>query len=163
MSHASQVLLPCCLRSIIVVLSSWRSLSFSFPQLVFPSRILYQHDRWSTSDVTQRGVRTPNHCCSGKSSKHTYCVCVCVCVCVGGGGAKVYSRQCACAILSFVSCVTLNFYTLPHKRHDVREKVTVREMCVLIFCTAFVSTFLVSKNWTICECVCKVLVVLVRF
>jgi hypothetical protein len=38
--------------------------------------------------------------------------------------------QCACAILSSVTCSGLQYFpTLSHKRHDFREKVTEHEMC----------------------------------
>ena len=59
------------------------------------------------------------------------------------------------------------FSTLSHKRHDLREKVVDREMCVLILATTFTETFpfarrsqrdiVINVHWSSC----KVLVILV--
>jgi hypothetical protein len=45
--------------------------------------------------------------------------------------------QCACAMLSSVTCLALQYFsTLFHKRNDFRKKkVTEQTMCVLIFST----------------------------
>jgi hypothetical protein len=52
----------------------------------------------------------------------------------------ISSMQCACAIQYF--------YTLSHKRHDLRQKVFEGKMCVLIFSTVFVWNIALSKkNW----------------
>ena len=59
--------------------------------------------------------------------------------------------QCACAILSYVACSAVQYFsTLSHKRHDLRKKKNVigRKICVLIFSTTFVrNIFYYKKNW----------------
>ena len=47
--------------------------------------------------------------------------------------------QCACAILSSVSCPDLYYFsTLSHKRYNFRKKNTEYKICVLIFSATFV-------------------------
>jgi len=47
--------------------------------------------------------------------------------------------QCACAILSSVACLAVQYFSLlSHKRHDLKKKVTEHQICVLIFCTSFI-------------------------
>jgi len=49
------------------------------------------------------------------------------------------SMQCACAILSYVACPALQYFsTLSHKRHDFRGKKLLNiRMCFLKFSTTF--------------------------
>ena len=49
----------------------------------------------------------------------------------------VYSMQCACAVVSSVACLALQYFlNLSHKQHDFLKNVkNVIETCVLIFCT----------------------------
>jgi len=51
-------------------------------------------------------------------------------------------------IFSSVAFMVLpHFSTLSHKRHDFRKKkVTERKMCVLIFSTSLVETFLIVRR-----------------
>jgi hypothetical protein len=55
--------------------------------------------------------------------------------------------QYACAILSSVVClVLLYFFTLSHKRRDLRRKVIENKMCVLIFSTNLPETFPILRR-----------------
>jgi hypothetical protein len=56
--------------------------------------------------------------------------------------------QCACAILSFVACPALQYFsTLSHERHDFRKKKNTK--CVFIFSTTFVWNISHSEEkWT---------------
>jgi hypothetical protein len=47
------------------------------------------------------------------------------------GFADLQTTRCCCRLLQY-------FYTFPHKRNDIRKKVTERIMCVLIFSTTFI-------------------------
>jgi len=51
-------------------------------------------------------------------------------------------------VFSSLACMVLPYYsTLSHKRHDFRgEKNTERKMCVLIFSTTMVETFLIVRR-----------------
>jgi len=62
---------------------------------------------------------------------------------------SVSSMQCACTILSFVACPTLQYFpTLSHKQHDFPKNITEYKICVLIFCTTCISDVPHSKkNW----------------
>ena len=82
--------------------------------------------------------------------------------------------QCACAMLSSVACLTLQYFsTLSHKRHDFRKKkkVTEHKTRVLSFSTNLCATFIVLrrterdviKNVYRSAAACKVAVILVRF
>jgi hypothetical protein len=58
--------------------------------------------------------------------------------------------QCACVLLTSVACPALQYFsTVPHKRHDFREKNVIEcEMFVLIFSTTFFwNIFHSKKNW----------------
>jgi hypothetical protein len=64
---------------------------------------------------------------------------VCVCVC-----SLSYS---ACNVHMSVACLPLPYFpTLSHKEHDFLIKVIEHKMCVLIFCTTFVQTFLIVRR-----------------
>ena len=78
--------------------------------------------------------------------------------------------HCACAIFSSVVCPGVPFFsTLFHKRHDFRKKITKPKMCVLIYSTTFVETFLILRRKerdtikNVHRSSCKVRVILVRF
>ena len=50
-------------------------------------------------------------------------------------------------VVSSVACSALPYFsTVSHKRHDIREKATEHKMCILIFCTVFVSNISHSKK-----------------
>jgi hypothetical protein len=69
-----------------------------------------------------------NRCCSGKAISITYSECV-----------FLSSMECACAILSYLACPALQYFsTLSQKQHDFRKKVTKNKMCVFTFSTSFV-------------------------
>ena len=62
-----------------------------------------------------------------------------VCVC----SLRCTSMQCACAILSPVTCPTLQYFPKLSYINDTiferkKKKVTEHKMCVSIFCTTFV-------------------------
>jgi len=79
--------------------------------------------------------------------------------------------QCACAILSSVSCAALEYFsTYSHKRHDFRKRGLDYKMCVLIFSTTFVRNIWYYKEniarydqKNVYWASCKVSVILVRF
>ena len=59
---------------------------------------------------------------------------------------ELFRMQYACAIMSFVTCPALQYFTtLSHKRHDYRRNGTELKMCVLILSTALPETFLTKK------------------
>jgi hypothetical protein len=50
-------------------------------------------------------------------------------------------------ILSSVACLAVpHFFTLSHIRHDFKQKITERKICVWIFCTALPPKFLILKR-----------------
>ena len=77
--------------------------------------------------------------------------------------------QCACAILSTVTCPALQYIsTLSPKRHDFRRKVTEDQMRVLFLSTTFLRTFLILRRTERAMIknayfsLCKVRVIIVR-
>jgi hypothetical protein len=74
-------------------------------------------------------VERSRKCCFlGKAISITYYECMSV--------ALVIQYECACAVLSFVACSALQYFsTLSHNRNDFWIKVTEYKMCVLIFST----------------------------
>jgi hypothetical protein len=76
-------------------------------------------------------ARSYNHCCSGKATSITYSGCVCL--------------QSACAVLSSVACLAVQFSTLPHKQHDFQKKKLLNIKYVLNFSTTFA--------WNISHCI----------
>ena len=50
-------------------------------------------------------------------------------------------------ILSSVACLAVPyFFALSHIRHDFKQKITEYKICVLIFCTALFSKFLILRR-----------------
>ena len=71
---------------------------------------------------------------------YVFWVCVCTLLC---------NMECAFAILSFVACPTLQYFsTLSHKRHDFRKKkkVLYNTNCVLIFSTTLSGIFCLQRR-----------------
>jgi len=70
-----------------------------------------------------------------------------VCVCVFVDLVIQYTKRMHRIILSFVACPAVPYFsTLSYKRHDFREKVIERKMCVLIFSTNCVWNISHSKK-----------------
>ena len=104
-------------------------------------------------------ARSRNQICSGKAviiAHFGACTRVnqrvCVWVWLHGRGrvlsrvwTYLFSMQRACAIFA-AFLAPPHFLTLPHKRHDFRKKITEHKMCVLIFCTRFISKISYSKE-----------------
>jgi len=89
-------------------------------------------------DVTLSRVRATIVAVEKRWLLHSLSVCIC--------SLKISSMQCACAMLSSVACPALHFFTLSHKRHEYRKKVTEHKMCVLILSTNFVWNISYSKK-----------------
>jgi len=89
-------------------------------------------------DVTLSRVRATIVAVEKRWLLHSLSVCIC--------SLKISSMQCACAMLSSVACPALHFFTLSHKRHEYRKKVTEHKMCVLILSTNFVWNISHSKK-----------------
>jgi hypothetical protein len=90
-----------------------------------------------TGNVRNVEACSCNHCCSGKAL-HILSVCL---------WPLVSSMQCTCAILSFVACPALQYFsTSPHKRHDFRGGVIEHKMRALIFSKTFVWNISHSKK-----------------
>ena len=108
-----------------------------------------QQDRQCTYDVTLRRVR--ELLLRWETSKYYIIVCVRAPAFLFMG-ARAPVHACACIALliqrvtrmrrnasSFMAFqVLLNSWTLSHKRHDFRKKVTEHKMCVLMFSTTFI-------------------------
>jgi hypothetical protein len=129
----------------------WKYLLFYFRIFLKVSRHLtflwFYTNKTGNVRITQQCGGSRNYCCSRKTVSYlSVCVCVCVCVvcvCVCAPsrvGACTCSARVALLIqhatrmyhiaLSFVvSLSPPHLSTLPHKRHDFREKVTEHEMC----------------------------------
>ena len=55
--------------------------------------------------------------------------------------------QCACATLSSVACLAIQYFsTLSHKRHELKKKVNERNMYVLIFLQLLSGTFTILRT-----------------
>ena len=55
--------------------------------------------------------------------------------------------QCACVILSSVTCPAVLYFSISHRRHEFRGGGDIEhKMCVLISCTAFVCSSTRSKK-----------------
>jgi hypothetical protein len=79
-------------------------------------------------------ARSCNSCCSGKALSIINSECAFV--------ALGIHMQCACATLSSVACLALQYFsTLFQKRHDFRKKVVKREICVLTSSITFVKNY----------------------
>jgi len=53
--------------------------------------------------------------------------------------------QCACAVLSSVACLALQYFsTFSHKRRDFKNKKVLNIQCVLIFSTAFITNDMIK-------------------
>ena len=67
-------------------------------------------------------------------------------------------------ILSCVACLAVQYSpTLPHKRHDIRRKVTEQKMSVLSETVHILRRIQQHTVTNVNMCSCKVIVVLVRF
>jgi len=86
-------------------------------------------------------ARSRYHCCHIKAIIVTYSDCVCVAL-------DTHHAMCMrCIILSPVAYVVLPYFsTLLHKRYDLREQVIEHKICVLIFSTTLVQTFLILRK-----------------
>ena len=76
-------------------------------------------------------ARSRNRCCRGKAASITYSECVSVTLVIQH--AKRMRRVTFCGLPG-----STIFSHISHKRHDFREKVIERKMCVLILSTNFV-------------------------
>jgi len=99
-----------------------------------------EHTLGTTASKKYNEVKkTGNVCISWKSNKY-YIFWVCV------RSLKVSNMQSACAVLSSVACLTVQYSsTLPQKRHDFWKTFIEHKMCVLIFSTTYVWNISYSK------------------
>ena len=90
-------------------------------------------------------ARSRNHCCRGKAI-----ILLILRVCLQ---LQLSSMQGECALLYFLWLVLL-YHTFPnYKRHDFRENVIERKMCVLVFSTtAFLKLFSCGGYFHQSEC-----------
>jgi hypothetical protein len=78
-------------------------------------------------------ARSRNHCRHGKAISITYSECVFVALVI-----QLEKANAPCYIVICGLSDSTGFFTLSHKRHDIRKKVTEYKMCVSIFYTDFV-------------------------
>jgi len=82
-----------------------------------------------------------NNCCREKAMIITYSECVSAALFIQ------YAMRMRRIILSSVACLVVpHFFTLSYIRHDFRQNITEHKICVLIFCTALSSKFLILRR-----------------
>jgi len=124
---------------------------------------VYQHITTKAMHVQLKcGVRSCNHCCSGKALIIAYCECVSVAL-----GIKHVMRM-RRVILSSLVCPGLrHFYKLSHNLHDFRKKIYWKQN-VFFFSITFVQNIIVlrTERHTVSSVYwssCKVPVIFARF
>jgi hypothetical protein len=84
------------------------------------------HTEQDTQCTYKRNIegRSRNHCCRGKAISIRYSECVFVALVIH------HAMRMRHIIFSYVACLAVYiFSTVPHKRHDFREKVIEHKIC----------------------------------